>query len=135
MLEEMTPGPEGRSGAAPDTGAISTGDATAAATGRAEGRRDRSRAGRGAILALLFAMHLLDSVDRWLLASVLRQVSQELDIDESEAGWLSTVLLLAFAFSCPLVGYWPIGCAGLDCSRWDSQSGAWRQSPRGSLPR
>jgi len=50
-------------------------------------------------------MHLLDSVDRWLLASVLRQVSDELEIAETEAGWLSTVLLLAFAISCPVIGY------------------------------
>ncbi len=57
------------------------------------------------VLALLFAMHLLDSVDRWLLASVLRQVSEEVEIAETEAGWLSTVLLLAFSISCPVVGY------------------------------
>jgi MFS family permease len=50
-------------------------------------------------------MQLLDSVDRWLLAAVLPQVSEELEIAESEAGWLSTVLLLAFAISCPVVGY------------------------------
>jgi predicted MFS family arabinose efflux permease len=50
-------------------------------------------------------MHLLDSVDRWLLASVLRQIGQELEIAEVEAGWLSTVLLLAFAITCLVVGY------------------------------
>jgi MFS family permease len=50
-------------------------------------------------------MQLLDSVDRWLLASVLRQISEELEIAETEAGWLSTVLLLAFAISCPVMGY------------------------------
>jgi predicted MFS family arabinose efflux permease len=50
-------------------------------------------------------MMFLDSMDRWLLASVLRQVREELEIAETEAGWLSTVLLLAFAISCPVVGY------------------------------
>jgi len=57
------------------------------------------------VLLLVFGMQLLDSVDRWLLASVLRQMSEELEIAETEAGWLSTVLLLAFAMSCPVVGY------------------------------
>jgi len=57
------------------------------------------------ILALLFAMHLLDSADRWLFASVLRQIGQELEIAETEAAWLSTVLFLAFAIACPVVGY------------------------------
>ena len=54
---------------------------------------------------LLFVMHLLDSVDRWLLAAVLPQMSQELRLDSSQAGWLSTALLLGFALACPPIGY------------------------------
>jgi MFS family permease len=57
------------------------------------------------VLLLLIAMQVLDSVDRWLLATVLRPISEELQIAESDAGWLSTVLLLAFAVACPFVGY------------------------------
>ncbi len=54
---------------------------------------------------LLFVMHLLDSADRWLLAAVLPQVTQELRLDVAQAGWLSTALLLGFALACPPIGY------------------------------
>ena len=57
------------------------------------------------ILALLFWMHVLVSIDRWVLAIVLPQLSDGLKLSEIQAGWLSTVLLLAFAISSPLVGY------------------------------
>ena len=59
----------------------------------------------GGILALLFWMHVLVSIDRWVLAIVLPQLSDGLKLSEVQAGWLSTVLLLAFAMSSPLVGY------------------------------
>jgi MFS family permease len=58
----------------------------------------------GLVFLLLFVMHLLDSVDRWLLAAVLPQMSEELRLDSSQAGWLSTALLLGFAVACPVVG-------------------------------
>jgi MFS transporter, Spinster family, sphingosine-1-phosphate transporter len=57
------------------------------------------------ILGLLVAMHLLDSTDRWVLAIVLPQLSEGLELSEIQAGWLSTVLLLAFAISSPPIGY------------------------------
>ncbi len=50
-------------------------------------------------------MHLLDSIDRWVLAIVLPQLSDGLKLSEVQAGWLSTVLLLAFAISSPPIGY------------------------------
>src|SRR5439155_21454648 len=55
--------------------------------------------------ALLFVMHLLDSAERWLLTAVLPQVSQELQLSETQAGWLSTVLLLGFTAGGPPIGY------------------------------
>ncbi len=46
--------------------------------------------------ALFFLMHLLDTIDRWLVLGVLSQpqVREELKLDEAQMGWLSTVLLL-----------------------------------------
>jgi MFS family permease len=50
-------------------------------------------------------VHLLDSLDRWLLPAVLRPVSQDLELTDTQAGWLATVLLLSFAVWSPVVGY------------------------------
>ncbi len=104
-MEQGTPDPEARPGAGPELGAEPIGDAPMQVAGRIKTAFGSVPRWGWGVLALMFAMHLLDSVDRWLLASVLRQVSQELEIDEPQAGWLSTVLLLAFAVSCPVVGY------------------------------
>jgi MFS family permease len=57
------------------------------------------------VLALLFAMHLLDSADRWLLTSVLPQIDREFGLTAGQAGWLSTALLLGFAVAGPPIGY------------------------------
>jgi predicted MFS family arabinose efflux permease len=57
------------------------------------------------VLLLLFAMHLLDSVDRWLLAGILPDVRHDLELSETQAGWLSTILLLGLAAACPPLGY------------------------------
>ncbi len=58
-----------------------------------------------AVFGLLFAMHLVDSAQRWLLPAVLRGVSQELRLSETQAGWLSTMLLLGFTVAAPPIGY------------------------------
>ena len=50
-------------------------------------------------------MHVLDWIDRWLLAAVLPQISEELNLSELQAGWLSTVLLLGLAAASLPVGY------------------------------
>jgi MFS transporter, Spinster family, sphingosine-1-phosphate transporter len=50
-------------------------------------------------------MNLFDSVDRWLLAAVLPEVRSELDLSETQAGWLTTLVLLGLAISSPLIGY------------------------------
>ncbi len=105
-MEQVTPGPLARSDAGPEMGAIPGAIRLPAhVTGRAAAELGFVPRWAWGVLALLFAMHLLDSVDRWLLASVLRQVSEEVEIAETDAGWLSTVLLLAFAIACPVVGY------------------------------
>jgi MFS transporter, Spinster family, sphingosine-1-phosphate transporter len=57
------------------------------------------------VLLLFFAMHLLDSIDRWLLAAVLPQISDELNLSGIQAGWLSTVLLLGLAAASVPIGY------------------------------
>ena len=57
------------------------------------------------VLLLFFAMHLLESVDRWLLAAVLPQISEELNLSGIQAGWLSTVLLWGLAAASLPVGY------------------------------
>ena len=50
-------------------------------------------------------MNLFDSGDRWLLAAVLPEMRSKLDLSESQAGWLPSVVLLALAISSPLIGY------------------------------
>jgi len=57
------------------------------------------------VLALFFMMHLLDSVDPWLLAAVLPQVRTELKLSVAQAGWLSTVMLLGLAATSLSIGY------------------------------
>ena len=57
------------------------------------------------VLLLFFAMHVLDLVDRWLLAAVLPQISEELNLTALQAGWLSTVLLLGLAAASLPIGY------------------------------
>ena len=57
------------------------------------------------VFAVLFLVHLLESLDRWLLPAVLRPVSEELELTDAQAGWLATVLLISYALWGPFVGY------------------------------
>jgi MFS family permease len=57
------------------------------------------------VLLLVSAMNALDSGDRWLLAVVLPEMRSKLDLSESQAGWLPTVVLLSLAISSPFIGY------------------------------
>jgi len=54
---------------------------------------------------LLFVMNLFTLVDRWLLAGQLGGIRDQLRLTQSQAGWLSTVLLLGLAAACPPIGY------------------------------
>ncbi len=56
-------------------------------------------------LALVFAMHALDAANIWLMASVLPRVRGEFALEETQAGWLATVLLIGAAVAAPTVGY------------------------------
>src|SRR5271157_3955393 len=55
------------------------------------------------VFAVLFLVHLLESLDRWLLPAVLRPVSEELELTYAQAGWLATVLLISYALWGPFV--------------------------------
>ena len=59
------------------------------------------------VLALLVAMHVLDTIGRWLLLGVLSQpqARDELSLSETQLGWLSTVLLLGLAFASVPTGF------------------------------
>lgn len=57
------------------------------------------------LLALVFAMHVLNEADVWLMVSVLPKVRGELALDETQVSWLPTVLLVGAAVAAPLVGY------------------------------
>jgi MFS transporter, Spinster family, sphingosine-1-phosphate transporter len=57
------------------------------------------------VLALFFAMHALDAADVWLMASVLGRVKAELALEETQANWLATVLLVGAAVTGPTAGY------------------------------
>ena len=57
------------------------------------------------VVVLLFVMNLFNSVDGWLLRSQLREIRAALRLTASQAGWLSTVLLLGVAVASPPIGY------------------------------
>jgi predicted MFS family arabinose efflux permease len=57
------------------------------------------------VVALFMFMHVLEWADRWLLAAVLPQIDQELNLSEVQTGWLSTVLLVGLAGASLPIGY------------------------------
>jgi MFS family permease len=56
-------------------------------------------------LVLLVAVHILDSVDYWLLPSLLLPISQDLNLSAEDGGWLTTALLLGYGFGALAAGY------------------------------
>jgi MFS family permease len=62
---------------------------------------------RGAwlVFAILFLGHLLDSFDRWLVPAVLGPLSEDLSLNDTQAGGLATDLLIGYAVWCPVIGY------------------------------
>jgi MFS family permease len=54
---------------------------------------------------VLFAMNLLDYIDRWVLASVLPQIQSELHLNNTQAGWLATLFLISYSLISPFMGY------------------------------
>ena len=57
------------------------------------------------VVVLFMVMHVLEWADRWLLAAVLPQIDQELNLSEPQTGWLSTVLLVGLAAASLPIGY------------------------------
>src|SRR5438876_3546972 len=59
------------------------------------------------VLAALFAMTLLNYVDRFILAAVLEPVQKDLGVQDQDAlaGILSTVFFVSYAFFSPLMGW------------------------------
>jgi MFS family permease len=58
-----------------------------------------------ATFAVLFAMNLLDYMDRNLLFAVLPQVKVSLGITNAQAGRLATYFLVAFSIFSPIIGF------------------------------
>lgn len=54
---------------------------------------------------VLFAMNLLDYVDRWVLSAVLPQITAELKLSGLRGGLLTTYFLVSYTLFSPLVGY------------------------------
>jgi MFS family permease len=50
-------------------------------------------------------MHALGAADIWLMASVLPTMTEDLGLDETDAGWLAAALLVGAAIAGPMVGY------------------------------
>jgi MFS family permease len=62
---------------------------------------------RGAYLVLLalFAMNLLNFIDRFILAAVLDTVQAELHLDDAEGGFVGSSFYLSYALFSPLIGW------------------------------
>ncbi|MGO9600209.1 MAG: spinster family MFS transporter [Isosphaeraceae bacterium] len=72
---------------------------------------EKRAAARGAswwtwkVFLVVFMVNLLESIDRWLLPTLLRPLREELTLSDTEAGWLGTLLLLSYALWSPVVGF------------------------------
>jgi MFS family permease len=58
-----------------------------------------------AMFAVLFAMYLLDYMDRNILYSVLKQVKSDLQISDAKAGALATYFLVSYTLISPVMGW------------------------------
>ena len=56
-------------------------------------------------LAVLFAMNLLNYIDRWALAGVLTTLQHDLKIDDGQAGSLNFYFLIIFSLVSPFMGW------------------------------
>ncbi|QDV33312.1 spinster family MFS transporter [Tautonia plasticadhaerens] len=55
--------------------------------------------------AVLFTIHLLDYLDRWALAGVLKRVQVDLGMSDGQAGSLNFYFLLTFSLISPIMGF------------------------------
>jgi MFS family permease len=57
------------------------------------------------MFVVLFLMNLLDYIDRWVLAAVLPQVQADLKLNNTRAGWLTTLFLISYSLISPVMGF------------------------------
>jgi MFS family permease len=55
-------------------------------------------------LGILTAINLLNYLDRFLLPPLVPLISKDLQLDDTEAGWLGSAFLLVYSFASPLFG-------------------------------
>lgn len=63
-----------------------------------------ARTSVGASLALLFAINLLNYVDRYVIASLFPILKNEFDLSDEQLGWLAPAFLLVYTLAAPIVG-------------------------------
>jgi MFS family permease len=56
-------------------------------------------------LAVMFAMNLLNYIDRYIVSAVVENVQKEFAIDDETASWLNTWFLLSYSIFCPIIGW------------------------------
>jgi MFS transporter, Spinster family, sphingosine-1-phosphate transporter len=56
-------------------------------------------------LLALFLMNLLNYIDRFILAAVLGPVQDDLQLTDSQAGWIGSIFYLSYALFSPFVGW------------------------------
>jgi MFS family permease len=54
---------------------------------------------------VLFAMNMLDYMDRWTLSGVLKQLQPDLKIDDAQAGSLNAYFLITYSVISPMMGW------------------------------
>ena len=54
---------------------------------------------------VLFAMSMIDYIDRWVLSAVLPQIQSDLSLNNTKAGWLATLFLISYALVSPVMGF------------------------------
>ncbi len=63
-----------------------------------------SRSSVGVSLALLFAINLVNYVDRYVVASLFPILKDEFDLSDAQLGWLAPAFLLVYTVAAPIVG-------------------------------
>ena len=59
----------------------------------------------GMTFGILFAMHLLDYTDRWILAAVVKHIQADFQLDNAGAGLFNTYFLISYSLISPLMGW------------------------------
>lgn len=70
-----------------------------------KGKKPRTPANNYFVITLLFLVNLLNYIDRYTLAGVLRETQDYFNISDSESGLLQTVFICSYMLLAPLFGY------------------------------